>query len=262
MTTTPNNFSEYYKKITNSELLSILDNPKDYQPTAIEAAKNELASRNLSGPQIREARQLLIAKQLQKEKAKEKVKAVENKIKEAGHTLLDTINPIQTGIDATEKNIRLLVIVFGGIFLYELVNDFRTHIFYLSRFFKHPFESSMLLLPLMLLLAAVIMFWKRKRSGWILLMAYLVFSAIGVLWILIQPYTWNSSGLLGNLIPRPSPTTYIFQVLFLGGTIFVLCKPKIREVFSIDQSRMNTTIGVAVVITFILIFMISSSAML
>ena len=34
-----NQFSAYYKTITATELLAILDNPGDYQPAAIEAAK-------------------------------------------------------------------------------------------------------------------------------------------------------------------------------------------------------------------------------
>ena len=253
-----NKFSEYYKKITNLELLGILDKPADYEPAAIEAAKQELANRNLSREQIYEARHLILTKQLEKEKAKEKVKAVENKIKEAGHTFFDTINPIQTGINSTEKNIRVIVIVFGGIFLYQLIKDFREHIFYLKRFFSSPFDSSMYLLPLILLLVAVIMFWKRKRSGWILLLSYLVFSIIGVIWILLQPFTWSSGGFLDKLIPRPSPTTYFLQLLFLGATIFALCKPNIREVFVVDKRRMNVTIGVSTVVTFILIYMMMS----
>lgn len=42
---TSNNFSEYYKTISDTELFSILDNPEDYQALAVEAAKEELAHR-------------------------------------------------------------------------------------------------------------------------------------------------------------------------------------------------------------------------
>jgi hypothetical protein len=42
------NFSEYYKTISNSELLQIVENPHDYQPNAVEAAKHEFAARQLS----------------------------------------------------------------------------------------------------------------------------------------------------------------------------------------------------------------------
>ena len=57
-----NQFSAYYKTITATELLAILDNPGDYQPAAIEAAKAELESRQLSETAIQEARQPLVEK--------------------------------------------------------------------------------------------------------------------------------------------------------------------------------------------------------
>jgi hypothetical protein len=50
-----NPFSEQYKKLSNPELLEILDSPDDYQSLAIEAAKLELANRNLLPEQINEA---------------------------------------------------------------------------------------------------------------------------------------------------------------------------------------------------------------
>src|SRR5687768_378047 len=118
---TSNNFNEYYKKISDTELLSILDNPGDYQPIAVEAAKQELASRQLTDIEIREARLPLLAKQAQKKKEKERIKIVETRLKNAGNSFIDTIDPIQPGIPSIEKIIRVIVIVFGGIFLYQLI---------------------------------------------------------------------------------------------------------------------------------------------
>jgi hypothetical protein len=86
-----NNFSDYYKTISDTELLNILDNPDGYQLLAFEAAKEEFAKRQLSDTEIQQARQLLIAKQVQKEKEREKAKAVEIKIRAVGHTFIDTI---------------------------------------------------------------------------------------------------------------------------------------------------------------------------
>ena len=76
---TSNDFSEYYKTISNTELLSILDNPDGYQPLAIEAAKKEFSNRQLTDLDIKEAKESLIAKQIQIEKQKQKVKAIEKK---------------------------------------------------------------------------------------------------------------------------------------------------------------------------------------
>jgi len=251
---TSNNFSEYYKTISDTELLTILENSIDYQPLAIEAAKKEFADRQLSETQIQEARQRLVAKQAQKEKEREKVKAVETKIKTVGHTFIETINPIQSGIPSTEKAIRLIVIVFGGIFLYQFFSDFQTHLAYLKDLPRFPFESSLYLFPLILLPIATYTFWRRKTFGWTLLTIFITFSAVGIMWLLFQTLTWKPSGFggLDNLFPRPSPTSYIIQFLFLVSSLYVLCKANIREVFSVSQERMGATIGITGVVTFFL----------
>jgi len=256
---TSNNFSEYYKTISATELLSILDNPDDYQALAVEAARVEFSNRQLSDTEIQEARQPLIAKQIQKEKEWEKIKAVETKIKTARHTFIDTINPIQSGTPSTEKTIRLIVIIFGGIFLYQFIKNFRTHLAYVKDIPRFPFESIIYLLPQILLPVATIAFWKRKTFGWILLSVFLTFSAVGAMWLLFQSFNWKPSGFggLDNLFPRPSPTSYVIQVLFLIGTLYVLCKTNIREVFSIDKQKMAATIGIAGLGTFVLMFAIS-----
>lgn len=69
--TTANDFGKYYKTISNTELLGILENPGDYQTAAVEAAKKEFSDRQLSDTEIEEAKKTLEAKQLQKEKQAE-----------------------------------------------------------------------------------------------------------------------------------------------------------------------------------------------
>jgi len=254
-----NNFSQYYKTISNTELLSILDNPEDYQPLAVEAAKEEFTNRQLSDTEIQEARQSLITKQTQKEK--EKVKAVETTIKAAGHTFIDTINPIQSGIPTTEKTIRFIVIIFGGIFLYQFISDFRSNWAYVKDIPRFPFESLIILLPQIFLLIATITFWKRKTLGWTLLTIFITFSAVSAIWLLFEALNWKASDFDGlyNLIPRPSPTAYISQLVFLVGTMYVLCKTNIRKVYSIDKQKMTATIGLTGLVTFVLLLAITYS---
>jgi hypothetical protein len=256
---TSKNFSEYYKTITDTELLNILDNPEDYQPLAVDAAKNEFTNRRLSDTEIQEARQQLITKQSQKEKEREIIKVVEAKIKTAGHNFSDTINPIQSGIPSAERIIRFIVIIFGGIFLYQLITDLRTHWAYVGDFKRFPMATSFYLLPQILLPVAIIAFWKRKTFGWTLLTIFLTFSAVGAILVLVQLFSWRSSGsdVLDSLFPRPSATTYIFQLLFLTGTIYMLCKTTIRNVFSVSKQKMSATIIIAGLVTFVLMLTIS-----
>lgn len=253
-------FSEYYKTISDTELINILDNPNNYQPIAIEAAREEYEKRALSESDIQEARQPLIAEQEEKDRKSEKLKAVETKLKATAHTLIDTINPVQSEKPSTDKTIRFIVIIFGGLFLYQLIADFGTHLAYIKDFPEFPFASSMYLLPQIFLPIATITFWKRKTVGWILLTIFITSTAVGEMSLLFQAFTWKHTGLgsLDIIFPRPSPTTIIVQLLFSGGTLYVLCKTYIREVFSIDNQRMISTIAITTLVICCFIYIISS----
>jgi hypothetical protein len=144
------------------------------------------------------------------------------------------------------------------MFLYQFIKNFGVHISYIRDIPKFPFESMTYLLPLTLLLVATIAFWKRKKIGWILLTIFLTYSAVNAIWLLFQSYNWRPSGygVLDNLFPEPSPAIYITKLLFVAGTLYVLSKKDMREVFSIDNQKMVTTIGITGLVTFVLMFSI------
>jgi len=254
-----NNFSEYYKTISNAELISILEKPAGYQDAAIEAAKKEFLERKLSVEEIKEARQVLFEKHIQKIKQREKVKDVEDKIKKTGQTLFDSINPFHRGVSSTEKNIRIIVIAFGILFLYQFINEFKTILFYIKYIPGSPLESSFYLLPHLLLSIATLMFWKRKRIGWILLGAFVVFAIVITLAALIQSFLWTPSGIAAfdNLFPRPSTTSFIIPLILFIWTLFVLCKPNIREAFSINNQKMYASIIISGLVTLILLYVVN-----
>lgn len=253
-----NNFSEYYKTISNAELISILEKPAGYQDAAIEAAKKEFLERKLSAEEIKVARQVLIEKHIQKIKQREKVKDVEDKIKKTGQTLFDSINPFRPGIPSTEKNIRIIVISFGILFLYQFINEFKTIFFYIKYIPGSPLESSFYLLPHLLLPIATLMFWKRKRIGWILLAAFVVFAIVITLSALIQSLQWSPSGIAAfdNLFPRPSTTSFIIPLILFIWTLYALCKTNIREAFSIANQKMYASIIISGLVTLVLMYVV------
>jgi len=254
-----NNFSEYYKTVSNAELLTILDNPTGYQEAAIEAAKKEFLDRNLSDHDIKEARQVLFEKHVQKIKQREKAKAVENKIKKTGQTLFDNINPFHPGISSAEKNIRIIVISFSVLFLYLFTSEFKNILLYIKYFSESPLDSSIYLLPHLLLPVATLMFWKRKRIGWILLAAFVVFSVVLTFAMLIQSFQWSPSGsaAFDNLFPRPSTTSFIIPLILFIGTLYALCKTITREAFSIDNQKMYASIIIAGLVTLVLLYVVN-----
>src|SRR5687767_2548516 len=102
-------FAAYYRTISNHELLEILSNPNEYQNEALEAAKAELSSRNLSEEELQDAREILTSKQNQKIRQKEKIQAIEDKIKQPGRTFYDTFNPFNSETPKTERTLRAIL---------------------------------------------------------------------------------------------------------------------------------------------------------
>ncbi len=253
-------FSEYYQSISDTELLEILDNPQDYQPEALEAANKELASRQLTEQAIEEARLPLIAKKRNQEKEREQLKAVETKIKTVGNRFFDTINPIQSGIPSAEKIIRFIVIVFGGMFLFELFHSFSSSEVYIHDFSNFPIQTAIILLPQLLLGLAIFLFWRRKSIGWTLLTVFLSISLMLVIWGIYQTITWKPSGISHLDIPfAPTPiSTLIVQLVFLAASIYVLARPAIREQYAISKDHMIATIGIPGLVAFVLMYFVAN----
>ena len=256
---TQNDFIDYYKKLSHAELLQILESPDDYQPQALEAVKNELAVRNLSEQDFNEAREQILAEKQLKEKQREPAKAIQATIKSAGFTLLDTLNPVQEGIPSSEKIIRLIVIVLGGLFLYELASDYKLISETIKDIPAYPLFSIIGLLPYFLFPLALITFWKKKQVGWVLLNVYLVLSAVMAGWILTEAIIWNMSkhnGFDNYFAPLP-PTTAIIQFFFMIGFLYAICRKIIRAIYNISENKMIGLLCVASVVSFFLVYTVS-----
>lgn len=252
-------FSRQFRSISNTELLDILENADEYQPEALAAAKAELASRNLTPEAIELARQPLIEKRHKKDKERQKVKAIEEKIKKAGNNVFDTLNPIQTGIPSAEKKIRLIVIIFGGLFLYGFLKNIRENIYLLKDFSSYPFLTGITFLLFFFLPVAVFTFWRRKKTGWTLLSIFLIYSIINTGWMVYEALTWKSSGFIAvdNIFPHPSPVKFYLPLLLFGSTLFVICQKDIREIYQLTRTRMLETIAVTAFTSFLLVLAIS-----
>ena len=108
--------------------------------------------------------------------------------------------------------------------------------------------------PLFLVPTATILFWFRKKSGWMLLGIYLTYSAVSSIGLIIQ--TWNTEPFgipaFDNIFPQTSPLTYILTLLFFAGTMWVISKENIREIFSINKKTMLMTVGIVTILSIIL----------
>lgn len=251
-----NQFTERYRTFSNSDLLRVIENHSDYQPEAVEAAKTEINQRKLSDQEIKDAKSELEAERQEQQGQKEQKAEVERKVKTFGTSIFDTINPIQKSAPTAEKLIRLITIAFGLISVVKWFNEFGLVKFMLTDN-SAGWDLSMIeyFLPLVLLPVATILFWLRKKSGWILMSAYLTYSAISAFGLIIM--TWNMGPLgvpaLDSLFPQTSPTTQILITLFFGGTLWVLTKKEIKEHYNINKQITIATIGISAILTILFI---------
>lgn len=251
-----NQFSERFKTFSNSSLLRVIKNQSDYQAEAIEAAKSEINSRSLSDRAIRESKSELEAEEKEKQKQKEKRAKVEQKVRTIGTSVFDTVNPFQESAPTAERQIRLITLIFALIGVFKWFNQFGLVKFMLIDN-SAEWDLSLIepFLPMILLPLALILFWLRKRSGWILIIAYLTYStmlAIGqaiVIWRM-EPF---SEPVLDSFIPRIIPSGQILIVLFFGGILWLLTKREIKEHYSISKQTSMAVIGVAAVLTILFI---------
>lgn len=72
-----NNFAELYKTWSIDQLLSVVDNPDHYEPSALEAAEIELKSRQLTTEELTTARHVLNQREAEKETNFDTIKAKE-----------------------------------------------------------------------------------------------------------------------------------------------------------------------------------------
>lgn len=251
-----NKFSEQYKTFSNSDLFRVIEKQSDYQEEAVEAAKIEINHRNLSDQEKTETNSELEAERLERQKHNEKRAEVEQKVKNLGTSIFDTINPVQKSIPTAERLIRLITLFFGLIAIFKWYSQFGLIIFMFSDN-SVGWDLSMFefFLPLILLPVAIILFWLRKRSGWILMTAYITYSAISAIGLIFM--TWNMEPLgisaLDNLFPQTSTTTQILRTLFFGVTLWVLTKKEIKLHFNINRWIAIATIAIVTIFTFLYI---------
>ncbi len=255
-----NQFAERYKTLSHSDLLVILLSADDYQPEAVEAAKVEIASRNLPAGELEAAQNEATAAMEEKQNKKDKKEAVENKVKDFGQKAFDSVNPIQKSQVSTEKLISIIALIFGLISIYKWYKYFGMIIFIFTEGSLAVDTSVIAILAeLFLIPVAAIWFWLRKTNGWILLASILTYHSLYSLAMMITFWNMEPTGMgsIESLFPTPSKTSLLLGVIFFTGLLGVLLKPEIRKRFVVSQTIMIatlTTVGVLTTISIAALF--------
>lgn len=244
-------FEEKYKTYSNTELLRVIENPDDYQQIAVETAKTIFSKRLLTEVEIKIAKDELEIERQEKLNKEQEKSENKDKLMNIGKSIIDTVNPIQNNTPTTEKTIKIITLLFGGLFLFQFYKEF-----WLIRFFFtessafSDFSPILFFLPLIILPTALFLFYKRKKNGWFLLTMFLTYSAVNEIGNFIVTINMEPTGIpaLDSLIPQTSPITLLIKFLLFSGTVWVLSKENIRTIYTISKQTMILTISITTII--------------
>jgi len=243
-----NPFSDIYKTLSPTELIRIVDDPDGYQPLAVEAASSELASRQLSEE---ETASLRTAVKNELEKGVAKKKSYEDKLHRTISAIVNLVDPIGQEKPSTSKIILATGIVFGLISAWRIFNEFglTKHMLLNSRS-DELFELVIYLILLILPLISAVLFWRRKKLGWIILAGFIIYSTLGDVLLLPKASHYRDSiPAIDSLFPTVSPTSVFLALLFHVAFLYILLKKDIRSVFYIDGRALIQTTVLAAILT-------------
>lgn len=261
-----NEFQERFKNFDNRKLLKIIEDAENYQSIAVEAAKMELSTRDMSDEEIRAVKDEFLEKQAKIDQRTEKVKEVENKAKAIVTEIFETVNPIQKEPQTIDRKINLIGIVFGILATYQIFNEFGAIQFmFTDSLVEWDFNMVLYFLRIILLISAVFLLWKRNKIGWILMGSFFVYNIVNAIGMFFLTWEWNrknsytdelSSGDfyidiqgLECSFPQINPIVYLISAAIFGTTLWVISKEDIRNKFQVDVNDCLLTIGISALIT-------------
>lgn len=221
-----NQFEDTYKKLSTEKLLEILESSNDYQPLAIEAARQELANRT----DLKEA----------KNKYKENKIDLQNKINHAEQELKikrDKANKIFEYADpllkkTPKKSVLILSVILLFIFLFKTAANFNTIVASITSINESDFSTFLFLLEYFFFLIAIYFVWKSLQIGWIMLLIWLLYCIITDFVYLYFCYKLLSVHQeVLNFIAMPTFTTQIPVLAFHCGILYFILKPEIKIIF-------------------------------
>jgi len=248
-----NQFSPRYKKLSNADLLKIIDTPADYQPEAIEAANDELIARQLTDDELfaaREENETLRQEALLKSA---KTKAWENKAQDLAYTITDTLNPIQSEKPSAPKAILWISILMVLLTLYQLYSQFGL-LKYMFTYGSGKWSFAMTMYffrPLIVAPIAAVLFALREKYGWVLLSGYFIYLAVNTLVLLYLAFKHHTrpGDAVAGVLPAVSVDSMVGWAVFNAGCLYFMFKDDVREIYNIDLKSIVIAAGFGVLLT-------------
>ena len=231
-----NNLRQRFEQYSNIELLKIVHRPDDYQPEAVETARQILTSRVISANEKEEVELFYEERALEQELRKEKIVSYNRKVSEFLEPILkpgDHVSP--------KKWLPIFLVLVVIQFVYMFVRTIIVIMKYIDR--GIPMDGQ-LLISLMGLVYIPILFmllYRRKRWGWILLLGDNLFSVVMLLsqsYFIFKYQEYDPDG----------PVLFLWQMSMRSVFIWFLWRTEIADYFNIeDESKIRIAAIIAVI---------------
>jgi hypothetical protein len=248
-------FYELYKDFPTAELLKIARRPEEYQPEAVEAASRRLSERVVAPEDEASVQTFYEEIELEARQKAEKLDVLKG---QAADLLLPILRPgtnvspqkwlniflLMIGLQFAWQLIQSLTMVCRTIFLVVFAAGFGVHepIGFenaASHLLNYDFLFNvveLLYLPLFFYLL-----YKKRRWGWILVFASILFGLLGVP---MQAYSYfiYSRAARFEFIPLPSMGWLLAQTLLKVAFAWFLWRQDISDIFRVDKSTKVRTV--------------------
>jgi hypothetical protein len=226
-----NSFIERFKRLEPIDLVTILNTATDYRPEAVDAARKELESRQLTEQQLSQVQQTYDERINASQPRNEKW----HQVKEKAETIAHELSPVQFGPQSQVKYIRSITVFAGVYFLFTLYQ----HSWFLESYFGEnaldlDWGVAEVALPLVWLLIAGILFGLKLKAGWVLMFAYFVKAATGS--VVFAVYFEMSHSIAQSLLIS----------LIFGGAAYTMARNDLREVFKVNKTVMGNALALGV----------------
>lgn len=249
----PNPFAEVYKKLSNADLMEIISNPKDYQALALEAARSEFESRKLTDEQKMEAKRELLLKLEEADIKRRRVLDIEEKLKYTGRTVFEKFIPVMNEPRPTLNKTNLISLLLSISYFFYFVSEIDFLIFKFTYYDEDRYDFFISLLPIIVFPIIVFLFWKRKKSGWILLTILFSFSASGILFLFISEFYLFLTNRNDINSPYFVPFELILPFLIFLVITWYFCRKQMRDIYKIDGLELISSLIFGISIALIVI---------
>ncbi len=221
-----NQFADKYKTFSTSKLLEILENSKDYQYIAIEAAKSELACRN----DVEIAHKDFNEKRLQAQQQEELDQKKRKNIQDKTSNLLEYADPFTK--KTPEKSIVILCVVLLFMFLFQLANSYNLITYTITNFSGSDFSIYWFFIELLYLPITIYFLWQKTKAGWFMFLFWLIYQIImDITYLYLTSQLPDVDSSYSQIIDLPSTSSYILKLCFHSAFVYFIFKPSIKNLF-------------------------------